>query len=69
MLLNQFANLMLTGGTTTAPSIDWSTIITSSSFDGLLSGITTVLPVVVPVALVIAGIPIVWKLIKRMMRG
>lgn len=69
MLLNQFCNLMLTGGTTTAPSIDWSTIITSSSFDGLLSGITTVLPVVVPVALVIAGIPIVWKLIKRMMRG
>lgn len=68
MLLNQFVNLMLTGGTT-APSIDWSTIITSSSFDGLLSGITTVLPVVVPVALVIAGIPIVWKLIKRMMRG
>ncbi len=68
MLLNQFCNLMLTGGTT-APSIDWSTIITSSSFDGLLSGITTVLPVVVPVALVIAGIPIVWKLIKRMMRG
>lgn len=69
MLLNQFANLMLTGGTTTAPSIDWSSIITSSSFDGLLNGITTVLPVVVPVALVIAGIPIVWKLIKRMMRG
>ena len=69
MLLNQFCNLMLTGGTNTAPSIDWSTIITSSSFDGLLSGITTVLPVVVPVALVIAGIPIVWKLIKRMMRG
>ena len=68
MLLNQFANLMLTGGTT-APSIDGSTIITSSSFDGLLSSITTVLPVVVPVALVIAGIPIVWKLIKRMMRG
>lgn len=68
MLLNQFCNLMLTGGST-APSIDWSTIITSSSFEGLLSGITTVLPVVVPVALVIAGIPIVWKLIKRMMRG
>jgi hypothetical protein len=63
------ADLILTGGTTTAPSIDWSSIITSSSFDGLLSGITTVLPVVVPVALVIAGIPVVWKLIKRMMRG
>ena len=61
-------NMLATGGTT-APTIDWSTIITSSSFEGLLNGITTVLPVVVPVALVIAGIPIVWKLIKRMMRG
>ena len=61
-------NMLATGGTT-APTIDWSTIITSSSFEGLLNGITTVLPVVVPVALVISGIPIVWKLIKRMMRG
>lgn len=69
MLLNQFANFVLTGGTTTAPSIDWSTIITSDSFNGLLSGISTVLPIVVPVALVIAGVPIVWKIVKRMMRG
>lgn len=68
MLLNQFANFVLTGGST-APSIDWSTIITSDSFNGLLSGISTVLPIVVPVALVIAGVPIVWKIVKRMMRG
>ena len=65
------ANLLLTGegaGSSVA-SIDWSTIITSSSFDGLLDGISTVLPIVVPVAFVIAGIPIVWKIVKRMMRG
>ena len=52
-----------------APTINWGNIITSSSFDGLISGITAVLPVVAPVALVIAGIPIVWKTVKRMMRG
>lgn len=63
-------NLLLTGGSTDAvSSIDWSTIITSASFDGMLDGITTVLPIVVPVALTIAGIPVVWKLVKRMMRG
>lgn len=68
MLFNQFANFVLTGGTT-APTIDWSSIITADSFSGLLSGISTVLPIVVPVALVIAGVPIVWKIVKRMMRG
>lgn len=62
------ANFIATGGTT-APSIDWSTIITSSSFDGMLTGVSTVLTTVAPVALVIAGIPVVWKIVKRMMRG
>lgn len=59
---------VLTGGTSTS-TIDWSTIITASSFEGMLDGISDVLPVVVPVALTIAGIPIVWKLTKRFMRG
>lgn len=65
------ANLLLTGETPveSVTSIDWSSIITSNSFSGLLDGVSTVLPVVVPVALVIAGIPVVWKLVKRMMRG
>lgn len=63
------ANFLLTGGSTTTSAIDWSTIITSASFEGMLDGISTVLPIVVPVALTIAGIPVVWKLVKRMMRG
>lgn len=63
------ANLLLTGGSPTTSAIDWSTIITSASFEGMLDGISTVLPIVVPVALTIAGIPVVWKLVKRMMRG
>lgn len=65
------ANLLLSGegaGEAVA-SIDWSSIITNSSFDGLLSGISTVLPVVAPVAILIAGVPVVWKFVKRFMRG
>lgn len=65
------ANFLLTGETPaeSVASIDWSSIITSNSFSGLLDGVSDVLPVVVPVALVIAGIPVIWKLVKRMMRG
>lgn len=65
------SNLLLTGETPaeTVASIDWGNIITSNSFSGLLDGVSDVLPVVVPVALVIAGIPVIWKLVKRMMRG
>lgn len=67
-MLNYLSGLLLTGEST-APSINWAQIINENSFEGLLDGISTVLPVVVPVALVIAGIPIVWKIVKRMMRG
>lgn len=62
-----FNGLLLTGES--ASTIDWSTIITANSFAGMLDGITDVLPVVVPVALTIAGIPVVWKLTKRFIRG
>lgn len=68
MLLNSLAGLLLTGEST-APTINWGSIITADSFAGMLTGITTVLTVVVPVALVVAGIPVVWKLVKRFMRG
>lgn len=62
------ANAVLTGGASTS-TIDWTSIVTSSSFSGLLDGITDVLPIVVPVALTIAGIPVVWRLVKKFMRG
>lgn len=61
-------NLLATGGTTAA-TVDWSTLITASSFDGILNGISTVLPVVIPVALSIMGIGIVWSFVKRFVLG
>lgn len=71
MLLDSLFNLVATGegAGTTASTIDWSNIITASSFDGMLDGISTVLPIVVPVALVVASVPVVWKIVKKMMRG
>lgn len=50
-------------------AINWSSIITADSFDGMLDGISTVLPIVAPIGLTIVGIPVVWKLIKRFVKG
>lgn len=60
-------NFLLTGGTTGA-SVDWSSLITSASFDGIINGVTSVLPVVIPVALTLMGIPIVWNFVRRMIK-
>ena len=62
MLINSLGAL-LTGGTTST-SVDWSTLITASSFDGIISGINDVLPVVIPVSLTIAGVWLVWRFVK-----
>lgn len=51
-----------------APTIDWSTIITANTFDGLIDGITTVLPIVLPIGIMIAGIPVIIKLVKKFMK-
>lgn len=58
----------LTGGTTTTATVDWSQLIDSNSFDGIVSGITTALPIVIPVVITIMGIPIVWKFVKGMIK-
>lgn len=50
-------------------TINWGSIVTADAFDGMLNGISTVLPVVAPIGLTIAGIPIVWKLVKRFIKG
>lgn len=50
-------------------TIDWGSIVTTSSFDGMLDGISTVLPIVAPIGLTIVGIPVVWKLVKRFVKG
>lgn len=57
----------LTGGTTSA-TVDWSNLINANSFDGIVSGITTALPIVIPVVITIMGIPIVWKFVKGMIK-
>ena len=70
MLFDALNSMILTGSeTVTTSGIDWSSVITSSSFDGMLDGISTVLPVVVPVGLTITGIFVVWRLVKKMAKG
>lgn len=58
-----------TGGTTTASAVDWSTLITASSFNGIIDGINDVLPVVIPVSLTIGGVVLVWRFVKGFIFG
>ena len=70
MLFNLLNGLLLTGeGAASTSAIDWTNIITANSFDGMLDGISTVLPVVVPVGFTITGIFVVWRIAKKMARG
>ena len=55
----------------TAPSVatvDWSTLIDASTFNGIISGVTTALPIVIPVCITLMGIPIVWGFIRKMVK-
>lgn len=65
-MLNAFYGLVASASGT--PTIDWSTIITADSFSGLINGITTVLPIVIPIGIMIAGIPVIIKLVKKNMK-
>lgn len=67
MLLNCLG-AVATGGTT-ASSVDWSTLITASSFNGIIDGINDVLPVVIPVSLTIGGVVLVWRFVKGFIFG
>ena len=49
--------------------IAWGSIVTAESFDGMLDGISTVLPIVVPVGLTILGVGVVWRIVKKMAKG
>lgn len=62
------ANLIATG-TTTATEVDWSSLITSTSFNGIVEGLNDVLPVVIPFALTVIGIGIVWRFVKKMVKS
>lgn len=57
--------LGLVASSSTPVALDWSTIINANSFDGMMTGINSALPIVVPVGLTILGLGIVWKLIKK----
>lgn len=46
-------------------ALDWGNIINANSFDGMMNGINSALPIVVPVGLTILGLGVVWKLIKK----
>lgn len=55
--------------TASSVSIDWSNIITADTFAPVLSGISTVLPIVAPVGFLIASIPVIIRICKKLMKG
>lgn len=65
-MLNALAGLVGSGNT--LATVDWSTLITADSFNGIISGITGSLIVVIPACLTIMGIPIVWGFIRKMIK-
>lgn len=62
-MLTNLANLVLEGGATN--SINWGSLITADSFDGIISGVTTALPVVLPVMFTLMSIPIVIGFVRK----
>ena len=62
-MLSSLANLVLTGGTD--PAVNWGNLITADSFDGIINGVTTALPIVLPVMFTLMGIPIVIGLVRK----
>lgn len=61
--------MLLPIATATASTVDWGTLITASSFNGIIDGINDVLPVVIPVSLTIAGVVLVWRFVKGFIFG
>lgn len=49
-------------------TVDWSSLIDASTFNGIISGITTALPIIIPVCVTLMGIPIVWGFIRKMIK-
>lgn len=60
---------ILTGGATSTSTIDWSTIASGLDFSGITGGVSAVIPVVAPVGLTIAGAFVVWRVVKRFIKG
>ena len=66
MLFGYFANAVAT--TPTVATVDWSSLIDASSFNGIITGVTTALPIVIPVCITLMSIPIVWGFIRKMIK-
>lgn len=61
---------MLNGllATATTSTVNWGSLLDASSFNGIIDGITTALPIVIPVAITLMGIPIVWGTVRKMIK-
>ena len=55
----------LVASASTPVAVDWSGIINANSFDGMMTGINSALPIAVPVGLTILGLGITWRIIKK----
>lgn len=66
MLFGYLANAVAT--TPSIATVDWSSLIDASSFNGIISGVTTALPIVIPVCITLMSIPIVWGFIRKMIK-
>lgn len=66
MLFEVLGNAIAT--TPTTATVDWSSLIDASTFNGIISGVTTALPIVIPVCVTLMGIPIVWGFIRKMIK-
>ena len=66
MLFDLLANSVST--TPSTATVDWSSLIDASSFNGIITGVTTALPIVIPVCITLMSIPIVWGFIRKMIK-
>lgn len=64
MFTDLFAGLVLSGGGTTGITFDWSNIITSTTFQPLVDGIATLVPIAVGVAIPLMVINKGWNWIR-----
>lgn len=66
MLFDLLANAVAT--TPSTATVDWSSLIDASSFNGIITGVTTALSIVIPVCITLMSIPIVWGFIRKMIK-
>lgn len=64
-MLNTLYGLL---ATTSPATVNWGSLIDANSFDGIITGITTALPIVIPVSITLMSIPIVWGFVRRMVK-